>query len=1067
LLSLALIPAAALVCSGPAKGQIAITGTSAVTENFNGMTTSASASLPANWKMTAAGLGLTAGWATGTNLVATNQQASSGAPTTGARYNWGNGTTTSDRAVGFMTSGSYLSPNAVMAHYVNSTGANITQLAVSFDIERYRINTAAASVTFWYSLNGTDWIAATSGDTGPFATGSSAYNFTTGTVVSKSFFISSLSIPNGSAFYLKWFFNTTGGSSQGLGLDNVSITATTDGSTDSIPPAIASRFPLPGATGVALDAEMSITFDEPVIAGAGTVKLYEEAGATDVLIPIGTVTVVGPNVTFFPVSNLEYSKTYYVLIDNNAFTDQATPANSFGGISSSTAWSFTTIAPDTTGPVVTTLSPLNGATGVQVNVQPVVTFNETLTALTGEVLIKKANGDLVDSLNVADTNEVTFFENQMQLKPTVTLPSGTELYIEIPSGVVEDALGNENLVAGGNGVWNFTTRVIPSLTASGPYLQEFTGFAAATPTLPDGWSLSGPVTTFNADPVHQVWTEGFLSGLRGGADLLGFQHTSGTGVLVKTLTLINGTASPITDLTISYTGHASRIVELRKPAYTVEINGVPVPGLAYSTASGDAVAKNAGVSGLSIAAGATFTITWSSARDSGQTSGASSQIGLDNINISIGLEVFPPSVGVTTADYPSLGTTTASVASDVTSDGGAPITSRGFVYSPTSSNAMPTIGGLSVSQEVITPAEVSAMTKTLTSLTPATSYTVRSYATNTEGTTYSAPITLVTLGAPPLFSTEYTQSFVGFSGSIVAGGFPAGWKLLSTTGANNYVGAWGPTSSSGGIVGGDVTQGVLGYQHSGTTGVATATLTLKNDTGAELTQLYVSYLGRVERPTETRSPVWTVTVAGTTVPELSYSTASGVDETKSHLVTGLTIPVDAEFTITWVSDTAVGTSGSRRQIGISDVTVGLNTPANDYGAWVAGFFTGVTDPLIIGFTADPDGDGISNGVEALIGGDPSVAGVFGTTELVKTGNTFSFLYPQNRDLPTGLSAGYEWSTDMVTWNVSGATQGGVTVMLADDVWTDTGSGPITYQVVATVTAGTPAKLFVRVLSVNQ
>jgi len=205
--------------------QISITNGSALTQNFDGIGTNATATLPANWKMTAAGISSPT-WAAVGNLTATNQAASSGTPATGGRYNWGNGTTTSDRAIGFMTSGSYASPNSIMAEYENNTGGTITALAIAFDIERYRINTAAAAVTFFVSTDGSTWVENTDGASGAFSTGASAYNFTSGTTVSRSFNITGLSLANGSKYYLRWNFNTTGGSSQGLGLDNVSLTAT-------------------------------------------------------------------------------------------------------------------------------------------------------------------------------------------------------------------------------------------------------------------------------------------------------------------------------------------------------------------------------------------------------------------------------------------------------------------------------------------------------------------------------------------------------------------------------------------------------------------------------------------------------------------------------------------------------------------------------------------------------------------------------------------------------------------------------------------------------------------------
>jgi hypothetical protein len=141
--------------------------------------------------------------------------------------------------------------------------------------------------------------------------------------------------------------------------------------------------------------------------------------------------------------------------------------------------------------------------------------------------------------------------------------------------------------------------------------------------------------------------------------------------------------------------------------------------------------------------------------------------------------------------------------------------------------------------------------------------------------------------------------------------------------------------------------------------------------------------------------------------------------------------------------------------------------AAGYDGWIDGFFPGVTDSLIIGFNADPDGDGIPNGIEALIGGMPNSAGVFATTELTKTTNGLTFLYPHDKNTPSGVTrsgvtAGYEWSTDLVNWQTDGASFGGVTVTLADEVWDDTDDNIDIYKVIATVTVGTAPKLFVRV-----
>ncbi|MFN3640670.1 MAG: hypothetical protein ACK4UK_07105, partial [Flavobacterium sp.] len=205
--------------------QISISSSIPVTQNFDGTVTGSTVNLPPNWKMTAAGISAPTWLAVG-NLTATNNSANSGSPTAGGRYNWGNGTNTTDRAIGFMTSGGYASPNSIMAFYSNTSGVQINDLAISFDYERYRINTAPCSITFFTSTDGSTWIARTDGDSGAFTTGSSAYDFTTGTVVSRSFNLTEINIPNGGSLYLRWNFNTTGANSQGIGLDNVSVTAT-------------------------------------------------------------------------------------------------------------------------------------------------------------------------------------------------------------------------------------------------------------------------------------------------------------------------------------------------------------------------------------------------------------------------------------------------------------------------------------------------------------------------------------------------------------------------------------------------------------------------------------------------------------------------------------------------------------------------------------------------------------------------------------------------------------------------------------------------------------------------
>lgn len=210
---------AALALVAPTFAQVALPDATPVSENFDSM--AATLNLPANWRVAS---GATPTWAAGTLVV--TQQASSGAPTAGGTYNWGAGT--SDRAVGSMTSGSFASPRSYMVNFQNTSAQQLDSLTATFQIERYRVNTAAAQVNFFWSSDGSTWNAVTAGDVlnADLPTGASAYNFAPGLTVNRNNIAVTFTpaIPPGGQFYLRWNFNTTGSSSQGIGLDDVSVT---------------------------------------------------------------------------------------------------------------------------------------------------------------------------------------------------------------------------------------------------------------------------------------------------------------------------------------------------------------------------------------------------------------------------------------------------------------------------------------------------------------------------------------------------------------------------------------------------------------------------------------------------------------------------------------------------------------------------------------------------------------------------------------------------------------------------------------------------------------------------
>jgi len=132
-------------------------------------------------------------------------------------------------------------------------------------------------------------------------------------------------------------------------------------------------------------------------------------------------------------------------------------------------------------------------------------------------------------------------------------------------------------------------------------------------------------------------------------------------------------------------------------------------------------------------------------------------------------------------------------------------------------------------------------------------------------------------------------------------------------------------------------------------------------------------------------------------------------------------------------------------------TGGGDTFAN----WISGFNVGAQT----GLDDDPDGDGNDSGVENFFGTAPDAFSQ-GLISGTVSGGTFTFTHPQGT-LVSDLSAAYQWSKDLSTFNADGATDGEGT-KVDFTVQPDTPAAGTT-TVTATVTGIASAKLFVNVL----
>ena len=109
------------------------------------------------------------------------------------------------------------------------------------------------------------------------------------------------------------------------------------------PPIIIDLSPTDNATGVSIDTDLVLTFNENIVKDTGTIKLYDAADDTVVAsidITSDQVSIAGAEVTVNLINNLEKSKKYYVLISATAIKDNE--GTYFAGIADKTTFNFDT-----------------------------------------------------------------------------------------------------------------------------------------------------------------------------------------------------------------------------------------------------------------------------------------------------------------------------------------------------------------------------------------------------------------------------------------------------------------------------------------------------------------------------------------------------------------------------------------------------------------------------------------------------------------------------------------------------------------------------------------------------
>ncbi|MEQ9009256.1 MAG: Ig-like domain-containing protein, partial [Ekhidna sp.] len=259
--------------------------------------------------------------------------------------------------------------------------------------------------------------------------------------------------------------------------DNDTWYFTTEAAPDETPPAIVTISPPDNSTSVSVSSDLVITFDEPIFFGEGptSAQLRKTGGAfvQDFFNNDNQfVEIEGNTLTLFPFEDLENNQEYYITIGQGFVEDEA--GNESVALSSTTAWNFTTALPeDTDPPVVVSLNPLDNATGVALNADLTITFDESIQGVyTGSafVRVKKVSTDaqILGGRPSHETDQFTIDGNTMTIhlaEYTNAAPEyETEYYVSIPFNSLEDASGNSFAGFEDNMTWSFTTETAPDDT---------------------------------------------------------------------------------------------------------------------------------------------------------------------------------------------------------------------------------------------------------------------------------------------------------------------------------------------------------------------------------------------------------------------------------------------------------------------------------------------------------------------------------------------------------------------------------------------------------------------------
>ena len=217
---------------------------------------------------------------------------------------------------------------------------------------------------------------------------------------------------------------------------------------------------------IAINANLVLTFNEPVQKGTGSITVFYDVWTTPEYIEAASdkVTVAG-NIATIDVSDFKAGRKVTIMIQKGAFKNFSNTDFAL----EDRVWTFSVFG-DTIPPIDIAFSyiPSGGQTDVAKNSNLSMNFYEDIQKGTGNILIYE-NNSLRQTIDV-NGSSVGIFENTLTIDPMDFTP-GSLVNVVIPNGTVRDLHGNN--YKGNSYGWSFNIKAIDASSVEVSSLYSF------------------------------------------------------------------------------------------------------------------------------------------------------------------------------------------------------------------------------------------------------------------------------------------------------------------------------------------------------------------------------------------------------------------------------------------------------------------------------------------------------------------------------------------------------------------------------------------------------------------